>query len=68
MAWSAEIWTGAISCTPRTKMCKKVALHLHDAALLCFCGKMAGAVSDRSGYFKILCHLLHIGGGKLAQG
>ena len=33
-ALSAEIWTGAISCTPRTKVCKKEALHRTDAALL----------------------------------
>ena len=31
---SAEIWTGAISCTRKTKMCKKEALHRTDAALL----------------------------------
>ena len=70
MAWSAEIWTGAISCTRKTKMCKKEALHRTDAALLFAlpvkmqCG--FSAVSDRSVHFKILCHLLHVGGGKFA--
>ena len=71
MAWSAEIWTGAISCTRRTKICKKEALHRTDAALFCFSGEMQcgfSAGSDRAVYLKILCHLLHIGGGKLAQG
>ena len=44
---------------------QKKALHRIDAALL-LCRKAVG--SDCSVHLKILCHLLHIGGGKLAQG